>query len=123
MARYEVWCRAHLEARPFNGPSPRYVTSTLKEARELKRQADLECQSKAMHFVKRVEEPVLTYAQIKALRRMAIGQDLSVSGVTMSRLVRRGLARPHAVLPGRFSLTPSGAGWLDAHPTLKVPCG
>lgn len=55
MVKYEVWCRAHLEERPFNGPSPRYVASTRKEARELKRQADRECQSKAAHFVKRVE--------------------------------------------------------------------
>ncbi len=54
MSRYEVWCQAHIDARPFE-QRPRYLVATRKEALGLKKQADRECMSKAKHFVIKVK--------------------------------------------------------------------
>ncbi len=54
---YEVWCQARIDSKPFPGPSARYVTNTWNEARRLKKQADHECQSRAVHFIRKLETP------------------------------------------------------------------
>ena len=58
-AKYEIFCQAHVDwvkRNPFltEKAYPRYVTSSWTEARKLKAQADLECQSGAKHFVVKV---------------------------------------------------------------------